>query len=113
MADPTAAPADPSADPSAEAADPSAGGGYTIEISVMADGKISVGCESASEENAEESGGGEASEAGGEPSGEAQPCKGIKDALIMALEIFKNNGEMPAPDDSDEQFASGYGGSGE
>lgn len=121
MADPTMQdPVDPSADPSA---DPSSGGGYTIEITVTADGKISVGVESADEENEEESSAGGASAGSGadgagtsddestEPTeGAAQPAKNIKDALVMALEIYKNNGASPGVDDSDSQFQSGFGG---
>lgn len=100
-----AAPA--AADPAAEdmSTEQSAGTGYTIEIAVSADGKISVGCESAAAEGAE---------AGAEGAPEAamatQPAKDIKDALVIALGIYKNNGEMPEADDSDAQFASGYKG---
>ena len=103
MADPTMQDtgANP-ADASSEAESGSAG--YTIEITVTADGKISVGVESSDQENAEESG------APADASDSAQPAKDIKSALVMALEIYKNNGEAPGADDSDEQFASGYGG---
>ena len=108
-------------DPSVATEDTSAAAGeestsaYTIEITVTADGKISVGVETAQEES-EEEGGSEgtatdedmASE-GSEP-GAAQPVKSIKEALVLALEIFKNNGEAPAPDTSDSDFASGYEG---
>lgn len=73
------------------------------------DGKISVGVESSDQENAEESGG-DPSAAPMDDSGSAQPAKDIKSALVMALEIYKNNGEMQEADDSDEQFAAGYQG---
>lgn len=85
---------DPSADTSQD--DGSAGVGFVIEITCTADGKISVGIETADQKNAEE--------------GAAQPAKNIKDALVLALQIYKNNGEMPEADDSDSQFSQGYGG---
>lgn len=106
--------------------------GYVIEITVTADGKISVGVESASEESQEEGGEGSASAEGedaaapaddadpaapapaapaddAEPAeGSAMPAKNIKEALTMALEIFKNNGQAAEPDTSDTDFTSGY-----
>lgn len=115
--DPTSAlSADPSADPSM-GANSGAGSSYVIEITVTADGMISVGVESADEESQEE--GGEGAEAGpgadadeaAEPAeGAAQPAKSIKEALTMALEIFKNNGQAASADTSDSDFSSGYSG---
>ena len=99
--------------------------GYVIEITVTADGQISVGVESSSEEAQEESGEGAAAAPaegadpaegaegaeGAEPAeGAAMPAKNIKEALTMALEIFKNNGQAPAADTSDSDFSSGYSG---
>ena len=88
----------------AQAAEPM---GYVIEISVMADGKIMVGTESMQTAMAEESEGG-MGETPEETMAESLPAKNIKDALTMALAIYKNDGVMPEPDNSDEQFAAGY-----
>jgi hypothetical protein len=84
--------------------------GYTIEITVTGDGKISVGVESADEENAEESGaGGDQGESADQESAEAKPFKNIKDALTYALQIYKNDGEAPEDDGaSEDAFQSGF-----
>jgi membrane protease subunit (stomatin/prohibitin family) len=98
---------DPSADPSASTGgDSSAGGGYTIEITVTADGQISVGVESADQESAEESGG---ASGGADTDSGAVPAKSIKDALTMALQIYKSNGQAPQADTSDQDIDAGYG----
>lgn len=101
------------------------GAGYVIEITVTADGMISVGVESADEESQEEDGEGassggssdsedESADPSAEPAepadGAAMPAKTIKEALTMALEIFKNNGQSPSADTSDSDFSSGYSG---
>ena len=75
---------------------------YTIEISVTPDG-ISVGVESADQESSEESG------AGGAGGGsEATPVPSIKAALTMALDIYRNDGQMPEGNGEDD-MASGFG----
>lgn len=85
------------ADPSAEAE-----GGYTIEIAVSGDDSMTVSVESAGQEGAE-SGMAEASE--------GVPAKSIKDALTMALAIYKSNGQMPQGEsDQDASFNEGFGG---
>lgn len=114
-----------SADPSMGAGsdtDSGMGAGYVIEITVTADGMISVGVEPADEESQEEGGEGasadpsaadpsaEGGEAAEPAEGSAQPAKTIKEALTMALEIFKNNGQAPSADTSDSDFSSGYSG---
>ena len=102
----------PAPDTGAQTDDSSVTQGYTIEISVAGDGSITVGAESAAQENAE---GGSGVPSGGASSdsseGTAQPAKNIKDALLMALEIFKAGGEMPKADTSDADFSQGYTGS--
>ena len=92
-------------DPSAAQAEPQDDGGYTIEIDVTSDGQISVSVETDGQEDAEQQG-------GGEDEGNAMPAKNIKDALTIALAIFKANGQMPAPDTSDSDFNEGFGGNG-
>lgn len=104
--------ADTDADPSeAGDQDDSQGGGYCIEIHVAADGSITVDVEPEAEEASEEQGedGGESGGEGAEPKG--APAKNIKDALTMALEIFRNQGQQPgAADDSFQQgFSSSSG----
>ena len=109
MQDQTDAGADDSDMTGAGAAGDEASPGYTIEVTVTGDGQISVGVESADEENAEESGGDQA-ETGDQESAEAKPFKNIKDALTYALQIYKNDGEPPEDDATSESaFQSGYG----
>jgi hypothetical protein len=105
--------ADPTDPTAAGGADPSddMSGGYTIEIQVGADGKISVSVEPQSEEDSEESGGGgapDADAAGGE-SEDSQPVANIREACKLVMEIFKSAGQMP--DDGADQAAmsAGYG----
>lgn len=100
-ADPTAG-GDPTQDPAAGAGsgDGSAAQSYTIEITVSPDG-ISVGVESAGQEDAE---------SGGESGGSgAQPVKSIKDALTVALQIYRNDGQMSEGSSADDDMASGFG----
>lgn len=73
-------------------------GGYSIEIYVDGDGKISVGVESGAEEASEHQATGQ------EP--ERTPVKGIREALEIVMDIYKNQGQMNAGED---QFAAGFG----
>lgn len=106
--------ADSTAAPDTGATTPSGDTGaasYTIEISVTPDG-ISVGVESADQENAEEGGSEGAGEAQGTPAA-ATPVGSIKEALTLALDIYRADGQMPdqnAPSPEDE-MSSGFGGS--
>ena len=88
-------------------------GAYVIEIRVSANKEITVCVESGSEEDAEEQGG----DAGGDPDGgdygasgddNSVPVKSIKEGLTLALEIFKNDGQMPQQ--ADDQFQQGFQG---
>jgi hypothetical protein len=87
--------------------DGSQNGGYVIEIRVGADKSISVCVESAADEDAEESGGGDDG-SGGDSDDNSTPVKSIKEALTMALEIYRNDGEMPQQADAD--FQQGFQG---
>lgn len=59
--------------------------GYTIQIMVAPSGELSVGVDD-----------------------DMQPAGSIKEALTIAMEIYKADGVMPEPDQSDMQFAEGY-----
>ena len=73
---------------------PEAGeGGYTVCIKVSADGAMMVGLE----------GMGDAGES------TMQPAATIKEALTLAMEIIKNNGEMTASE-ADKDFDAGFAG---
>ena len=103
--------ADSSASPDTGATsstDDTGGASYTIEISVTPDG-ISVGVESADQENAEQGAAGAAGGAGGEA---ATPVKSIKEALTLALEIYRADGEMPETSGTSPEDAmdAGYSG---
>lgn len=91
--------------------DQGASAGYCIEIHVSAGGAITVEVEPEGEEAQEEAGGaaGEPGEGGGAPEG--APAKNIKDALTMALEIYRNNGQ--SPEAADDSFQQGFDGSGQ
>jgi hypothetical protein len=106
--------------------DPSAGGAgtqqpgegdgsYVIEIRVSANKEITVCVESGSEEDEEEQGG--QGGAGGDPDGgdygasgddNSVPVKSIKEALTLALEVFRNDGQLPQA--ADDQFQQGFEG---
>jgi len=89
--------------------DDDAGGGYEICIAVDAQGGITVSVENAADEAAENAAPGpDGSPAPAEPAAPT-PAKNIKEALTIALEIYKNNGEMSENSD-DADFASGFGG---
>lgn len=82
--------------------------GYVICIHVGGDGTLSVGTESDQEE-AQEAQGGSGDDA--QDMEDYEPAKNIKDALTMALEIYRNDGQMPSQADSN--FQQGFdGGSG-
>lgn len=86
--------------------EPTQAGGYEICIKVSADGKLSVGVE-------KEAAMGEPpmpGQPGMEMEAEAMaymPAQNVKEALTMALEIYRGDGQMP--DDSGQaEFDSGY-----
>lgn len=74
-------------------------GGYCIGIKVDAQGQVSVGVEPAKDEAAEEA----ASPSGGE---KYQTVKSFKDALMLAMDIYKNQGQIQTG--GDESFAEGF-----
>lgn len=73
--------------------------GYSIVIKVDADGGLSVGVETAAQEQAENP---------GSESGEStyRPAADVKDALTQALAIYKADGQATA----DAQFDAGFSG---
>ncbi len=73
--------------------------GYCIEIHVSADNKITVGVESEEDEEGEES---------GTPDDGAQPVDGIKGALALVLDIFKNGGQVADAAAGNGDFDSGF-----
>ena len=77
-------------------------GGYTICIEVEPDGSLSVGVEQEAAMAPQAEAAEEASETG------YKPAKNIKDALTMALEIFKNNGEIQQGQ-ADDDFQADLG----
>ena len=110
--------ADPAADPSAADAGGSgdtAPQGYTIEIMVAADGTITVDVEQGADDS-DESGegaetGGDTSTGGDADAGSPTPAKNIKDALSIALDIYRNSGEIAAATTAPaDDMQAGYGG---
>ena len=108
--------ADPSTDPSADpSADPSESQGYTIEIIVAADGTITVDVDQGADDDSG-SDSGDGSAAGGDGSGDDEsgnsptPAKNIKDALSIALDLYRNNGEMTAASAPSDDMQAGYNG---
>lgn len=88
-------------------------GSYVIEIRVGGDKTISVcverGSEETSEEGAADQGGpADAGDYGGGSDDTSVPVKSIKEALTLALEVFRNDGEMPKQ--ADEDFQQGFTG---
>lgn len=76
--------------------------GYCIELRVKPDGSITVSSEPLAQEMAEEPG----AEEGG---GEGTPAENIKEALTIALQIYKNKGKpMADAGMGDEDFTAGY-----
>ena len=112
--------ADPSTDPSADpSADPSESQGYTIEIIVAADGTITVDVEQgADDDSGSDSGDGSAAGGadGGDGSGDDEsgnsptPAKNIKDALSIALDLYRNQGQMTAVGAPSDDMQAGYNG---
>jgi hypothetical protein len=80
-----------------------------IELKVDAQGNISGCVESAADESAEESGGGEGAEGGDDGMSEYTPFGSIKEALTWALGVYKNDGTAPESDADTKAFSSGYG----
>jgi len=74
---------------------------YCIEIRVMKTGQVLVGVESGEQEAQEEQNNGQEDE--------LTPAKSIKEALSMALDIFKSGGEMPDMQGGMDQMNAGYG----
>jgi hypothetical protein len=70
--------------------------GYCIEIQVGSDGKITVGVEPAEAEAQE----------GSEPKG--SPVANIKEALQVAMDIYKNGGQVMDANAGEADFASGF-----
>lgn len=87
-------------------------GGYTICLKVAADGGISVGVEREGAEMAEampSAPGAAPAEMGAEAESESyMPAASIKEALTTALEIYRNDGQMPDGGQADAEFGSGY-----
>lgn len=110
MADPTMSAGASAADPSAQGADQSQGGAdqsYTICIMVSGDGKFGVGVEQGdgSDDSSGSDDGGSASD-GSQDTPMAQ-VGSFKEALSMALDIYKSGG---APQSSgDDDFNAGFG----
>ena len=98
----------PGAQPEAEPMDPMGTDdqeqGYCIEIKVSPGGTFKVSVESAAFEAKEHEAAGE------EADGGSRECKSVKEALTLALEIFKNDGQMPVAGEADDAFMAGYGG---
>lgn len=69
--------------------------GYTICIKVDGQGDISVGVTPASADDGDED----------DDSSDYAPAKNIKDALTVALDIYRNDGQVK---DSDADFNEGY-----
>lgn len=122
----TLPPQSPAGQPmSADDQDPTAGapgapddaqgdGSYVIEIRVSGSKEITVCVEEGSEEAGEEAGadGGDADSYGASGAGggddNSVPVKSIKEALTLALEIFRNDGELPQQ--ADDDFQQGFQG---
>jgi hypothetical protein len=99
MSDPTAGGGDTSEDSG------SLSNGYTIEIKVGGDGKISVGVEPNAEEAAEEGG-----EDGAEGGDDMQPVGSFKEAMKLANDIYTHAGNIQASGAGASDMSSGYGG---
>lgn len=88
------APAVPAAAPAAPAEpQEAASGGYCICVCVSADGKMMVGTKPLTPEDATEG---------------MSPASSIREAMAMAMDIYKNNGDMP-DESEDADFAAGFG----
>lgn len=94
---------DPTQDPAAAQPDAAQDAGYEICIKVAGDGSLSVGVESPQAEAAEVGAMG-----GADDDSSYKPAANIKEALTMALEIFKADGQVAPEDDGEDQFAQGF-----
>ncbi len=88
-------------------------GAYDICIHVAEDGSLAVGVSHGGGVGADDAagyggdGGGQGGDAG------MQPATDIKEALTMALEIYRSNGDGPADSGAmQDEFASGFSGGG-
>lgn len=68
------------------------GAGFTICIKVSPDGSVKVGTEPYAEEDEKN----------------LSPVKNIKDAMSIALDIYKNQGQIPELGEGEEDFDSGF-----
>ena len=84
--------------------------GYVIEIHVSGDGSITVGCESDSEESAEAAPGAEGAEGEAYEPMEGKPAKNIKEALTIALDIFRNDGKAGSGMNAQDEMNEGFNG---
>lgn len=100
--DMTAQPQQETPDPAMAQADDDAGS-YTIEIEVSADGSMTVSVETAAQEGAEQPGADESAD-----EAQSRPASSIKEALTIALEIFKADGKMPQAGADEQAFNAGY-----
>lgn len=85
--------------------------GYEICIRVGGDGKLSVGVESGQAEATEAAPGMEpgATPMPEEAGGQYMPVESIKEALTMALDIYRADGQMPGDGGmADAEFDAGY-----
>lgn len=85
--------------------------GYEICIRVGGDGKLSVGVESGQAEAAEAAPGMQPGAASmpEESGGQYQPAESIKEALTMALDIYRADGKLPGDGDQDSaEFDAGF-----
>lgn len=78
-------------------------GGYTIEIEVAADGKITVSVETDTQEEDET---GQSSETSPEDAGQAVP--NIREALKLAMDIYQNAGKQSDTNMADQQMEQGF-----
>lgn len=95
-------PAAPAAAPEDSA--PEAGGGFTVELKVDAQGKMTVCVEPAAEEAGEESG-----DEGAPEDDESQPVANIGEALKLIREIVTHGGQMSDVGAGADEMGAGYG----
>lgn len=83
---------------------PDMSNGFTIELNVGLDGKMTVSVEPAAEESSEEGSGSDGSD-----DDEAQPVANIGEALKLIREIVAHAGQMTDTSASNDEMSSGYG----
>jgi hypothetical protein len=107
MADPMQAPPPPPAPTEA----PAAPGGYTIELKVSADGKMSVSVEPDVEEAGEEAGVTPPPDGAAPvpPEDDSQDVASLGEALKLIREIVMRGGEQTDMGASQDEMSSGYG----